>query len=447
MLFRSNGRGKCPNCTVTPESYESLAYRATTVSAGGGHSVMGLVGEVTATDETGNIITEDWVTCSTCGGEYKTANLNVEAGVALCPHCGTGISVSSAVSRDKLLYYGPIYAFGNNDYGQIGTGGSQQGGNREERGYTFRPKWVRGSDNFIEPENMVMPVTGVQPITVQVSKFYIAGSGVAPATEYTWEITDQRGEDGVLLDVPVGEADAIVQMYGDATTPADRPWKINADGSVTFRVQGHDLGTAVLVATEKNTGYQLTAYVTVKSRDSIRTAQVLTNEQVPDKVAAAGVDSLQSNLDFLVENGYLRPGEFKFTNAGALDLNTIPDVLFNTVYPDGDKGRNNLSNAFLTYIAPHGTTVEGPSGVLATINEDGTATIRVVMAVYEDTVTLWKETGAGYTLVGEEGGALLNGTKFHATDVKPSEENSVLHIPFDMINANGEQIYGTTLAQ
>ena len=83
----------------------------------------------------------------------------------------------------------------------------------------------------------------------------------------------------------------------------------------------------------------------------------------------------------------------------------------------------------------------------ATINEDGTATIRVVMAVYEDTVTLWKETGAGYTLVGEEGGALLNGTKFHATDVKPSEENSVLHIPFDMINANGEQIYGTTLAQ
>ena len=121
-----------------------------------------------------------WMACAN-GHKHKAVDLDFIASavfiIALIPDLLSGeeitTDVAALINLLQIHAENQIRLFIDRTaaVGQIGTGGSQQGGNREERGYTFRPKWVRGSDNFIEPENMVMPVTGVQPITVQVSKF------------------------------------------------------------------------------------------------------------------------------------------------------------------------------------------------------------------------------------------------------------------------------------
>jgi hypothetical protein len=77
---------------------------------------------------------------------------------------------------------------------------------------------------------MIMPVTGQQQIKVLMSKFYIAGEEDAPASDYTWNVTNQFDEDGIFMGDNVAADDVIAEVD---------PNKIPASGAAsTYMVLG-----------------------------------------------------------------------------------------------------------------------------------------------------------------------------------------------------------------
>ena len=152
--------------TDDPDDDTDEPYLGTLVAAGGSHTVMGLA------------------------RSYVDTNAN----------------------PPKTIYYGPLYAFGNNGIGQVGNGSNvnAEGAKPES---TYLPQWVRGKDAYIKPGNIVMPVTAKMDVEGRIDKFYIANDEYHPVSndEVKWIVVKQRDENEA--EIPDATPDEIGRAH------------------------------------------------------------------------------------------------------------------------------------------------------------------------------------------------------------------------------------------
>ena len=93
---------------------------------------------------------------------------------------------------------GYLYSFGVNDKGQLGNGESGESGEftNVEDSYKYSPVLVSGKQMKITPESFRIAAGGTENVEFTASRFNMFRDIEPNATEYKWEITDEKDVHG-----------------------------------------------------------------------------------------------------------------------------------------------------------------------------------------------------------------------------------------------------------
>ena len=319
----------------------------------------------------------------TAGGAFSTVASIRDAAIDNGFQPGDGLTASDILVGEKLRvddndHIGTLYAYGNNERGQIGINERYTTDQLQLAANTSLPRIVLETLE-LRPQDMVLPQGGQQIMKVSTDKFHVANGIAATIQDYEWEVNTEFDNEGNALIDPTTNT-FTTNTIGEVSTTT------TTGGIPRYVLTARKMGTAVVQAIDKESGYRLSTTLQVVSRDSVRAEKVFVDNTEADNQAIAG------SLSDMVAKGYLKPEEFTFMNSSDEQeaipaLNRVPEDLHeaaqvkDSTLPDN---KNALENAFVVYVTPDKN------------DPKGTVTVRIVLRVNTDDVDLWMDRGNGY---------------------------------------------------